>query len=75
MEQTVQTRSCGLLQLGGVAGWEFWWIGEEPRSQQYVVWQIANPMDGLPVTCHGELRMGAAQVLWHGQDSFGRLAG
>jgi hypothetical protein len=49
-------RSCGLLQLGGVAGWEFWWIGGEPGSQQYVVWQISNPVDGLPVTCHGELR-------------------
>jgi hypothetical protein len=55
MEQTVQMRSCGLLQLGGVAGWEFWWIGGELGSQQYVVWQVSNPVDGLPVACHGEL--------------------
>jgi hypothetical protein len=39
MEQTVQTRSCGLLQRGVVASWKFWWISEEPESQQYVVWQ------------------------------------
>jgi hypothetical protein len=56
MEQTVQTRSCGLLQLGGVAGWEFWWIGGELGSQQYVVWRVANSVDGLPVACHSELR-------------------
>jgi hypothetical protein len=56
MEKTIQMRSCGLLQLDGVVGWEFWWIGGEPRLQQYVVWQIANPVDGLLVTCHGELR-------------------
>jgi hypothetical protein len=49
-------RSCGLLQLGGVAGWEFWWIGGELVSQQYVVWHVSNSGDGLLVTCHIELR-------------------
>jgi hypothetical protein len=44
---TVQTRSCGLFC--GVASWEFWWIGEELGSQQYVVWQVVNFMDGFPL--------------------------
>jgi hypothetical protein len=48
-------RSCGLLQHDGVEVWEFWWIGGEPRSQKYVVWHISNPVDGILVTCHGEL--------------------
>ena len=56
MDNTVQTRSYGLLHLGGVASWEFWWIGREPSSQKYVVWQVSNPMDGLLVAFHGELR-------------------
>jgi hypothetical protein len=56
MEQIVQTKICGLLQLGGVAGWEFWWIGRELGSQLYVVWRVANSMDGLLVACHSELR-------------------
>jgi hypothetical protein len=58
MEQTFQTRSCGLLQLGGVKIWEFWWIDEEPGSQQYIVWQIGKPLVGVLVDFHGEL-------LWH----------
>ena len=44
------------MQLGGVAGWKFWWIGEELNSQQYIVWRVANSEDGLPVACHSELR-------------------
>jgi hypothetical protein len=56
MEQTVHTRSCKLLQLGGVASWEFWWIGGELGLQQYVVWWVSNYGDGLPVACHSELR-------------------
>ena len=56
MEQIVQIRSSGLLQHGGVAGWEFWWIGRDLGSQQYVVWWIANFEDELPVGCHSELR-------------------
>jgi hypothetical protein len=31
-------RHFGLLHLGGVVGWEFWWIGGEIESQEYVVW-------------------------------------
>jgi hypothetical protein len=56
MEQTVQTSSCGLLQLGGVESWEFGWIGGELGSQQYVVWGVSNSVDGLSVACHIELR-------------------
>jgi hypothetical protein len=56
MEQTIQTKSCGLLYLGGVAGWDFWWIGREPESEQYVVWQVFNHVDGISVTCHSDLR-------------------
>ena len=44
------------MQLDGVARWEFWWIGGELGSQQFVVWQIANPVNGLLVSFHGELR-------------------
>jgi hypothetical protein len=40
MEQIDQIMSCGLLQLGGVAGSEFWWIGRELDLQQYVVWRV-----------------------------------
>jgi hypothetical protein len=29
MEKIVHMRSCGLLQLNGVVGWEFWLIGGE----------------------------------------------
>jgi hypothetical protein len=54
MEQTVQTRSCGLLQLHGIVGWEFWWIGGKLGLQQYVVWWVANFGDGLVVTFHSE---------------------
>jgi hypothetical protein len=43
------------MHLDGVEDWEFWWIDGEPGSQQYVVWKISNHVDGLPVTCHGEL--------------------
>jgi len=56
MEQVVQTRSWELLHLGDVTGWEFLWIGEELSSQQYVVWRVANFVDGFPVACHSELR-------------------
>jgi hypothetical protein len=54
MEQTVQMRSCKLLQLRGMAAWEFWWIGGELGSQQYAVWQVVNFVDGLPVTCQSD---------------------
>jgi hypothetical protein len=56
MEHTTQMRSCGLLHLGGVESWEFWWIGGEPESQQYVVWQVSNTVDELLVTFHSDLR-------------------
>jgi hypothetical protein len=42
--------SSVVWQVGSSGG-----LVESLGSQQYVVWQIANPVDGLPVTCHGEL--------------------
>jgi hypothetical protein len=47
--------SCGLFHLGGVAGWEFWWTGEDLGLQKYVLWWISNFEDGIPVTCHSDL--------------------
>ena len=56
MEQTIQMRCCGLLQLGGVAGQEFWWIDRELGSQQHVVWRVSDFEDGLPVAFHSDLQ-------------------
>jgi hypothetical protein len=56
MEQTVQMKSCGLLHLGGVVGWDFWWIVGERESQQYVAWPISNFRDGLLMIFHSDKR-------------------
>jgi hypothetical protein len=40
MENNFHMRIYGLLHLDGVAGQEFWWIGGETESQQYVVWNV-----------------------------------